>query len=287
MQPWTRSCDQPRRARDREHETEILCSTDEGWANARLVKVGDFVPVLTKVDVRSTNVLSRPDDASLEGPRNPAATKEGNCNLETGVKSALGTTVSNARICNFCHATSTPLWRKAKLSGVDIVLCNACGLRYKKGKYCYFCQGIYYEDENKRPVNRQRKPDGKSWIGCAGCQHWCHLDCHVQCSKGGKFSCPKCRRTSSMENAVSNFGEATARLTKDCTKKIGHASPDPFQSEDGLQSNGQQMPLPNLMRKRKRLEARKLSSEEVAPKLEKARSWARALNQARDTIIIL
>jgi len=287
MRQGARSSAQARRLPDQVIGPEIRHSTDEGCANARLGKVETVASVLTKVNVRSRNAPGVSADVPPEGRGGPDASKEGNCNLEPGVKPGTGTPASGGRICNFCHATSTPLWRKAKQCGQDIVLCNACGLRYKKGKYCYFCQGIYYEDENKRPVNRQRKPDGKSWIGCAGCQHWCHLDCHVKCSKGGKFSCPKCRRTSGMENAVSSFGEAAVRLTKDCAKKMGHARPDSVDNEDCFQTNGQQMPLPNLMRKRKRLEARKLSSEEVAPKLEKARSWARALNQARDTIIIL
>ena len=44
---------------------------------------------------------------------------------------------SRGRFCVCCHVTSTPLWRDA---GHGRVLCNACGIRFKKyGLFCNNC----------------------------------------------------------------------------------------------------------------------------------------------------
>lgn len=47
-----------------------------------------------------------------------------------------------------CQTTNTPLWRKGWIdprTGKAVMLCNACGLHFKKGHFCLFCNQIYRE----------------------------------------------------------------------------------------------------------------------------------------------
>ncbi|KAL0481617.1 histone-lysine N-methyltransferase [Acrasis kona] len=90
-----------------------------------------------------------------------------------------------------CQTTQTPLWRKGWVSseGKTIMLCNACGLHYKKGHFCMFCNQIYREsdaDDHSNP-----------WIGCDRCSHWVHKKCEerngIDCSSQTPYSCPECR----------------------------------------------------------------------------------------------
>jgi len=49
--------------------------------------------------------------------------------------------------CAHCGETKTPQWRKGMVStylGKKHYLCNACGLKYNKQRYCYSC-GTYYK----------------------------------------------------------------------------------------------------------------------------------------------
>lgn len=55
-----------------------------------------------------------------------------------------------------CGTSKTPLWRKGWMKdGRKVRLCNACGLHYRKGHYCSFCNQIYranYEIDSKNPL---------------------------------------------------------------------------------------------------------------------------------------
>jgi hypothetical protein len=93
-----------------------------------------------------------------------------------------------------CQTTQTPLWRKGWVTpeGKTIMLCNACGLHYKKGHSCSYCNQIYREsdaDDNSNP-----------WIGCDRCSRWTHQKCEelhgYQCKEGTPYMCPECRNLS-------------------------------------------------------------------------------------------
>lgn len=70
--------------------------------------------------------------------------------------------------CPNCRATESSLWRVFKTSQDNFIVCNACGLRASKGKYCEFCNHIYYDEEvtNKR-----------NWIKCTECDRHAHNEC--------------------------------------------------------------------------------------------------------------
>jgi hypothetical protein len=70
-----------------------------------------------------------------------------------------------------CSTTQTPLWRKGWMStrGRRVSLCNACGLHYRKGHFCKYCNEIYrdvHELEGSEP-----------WICCQRCERWAHKNC--------------------------------------------------------------------------------------------------------------
>jgi hypothetical protein len=46
-------------------------------------------------------------------------------------------------------------------------LCNACGLRYKKGKFCPICFKVYYDADTNQ----------MSWRQCSSCLNWTHKKC--------------------------------------------------------------------------------------------------------------
>lgn len=90
-----------------------------------------------------------------------------------------------------CQTSQTPLWRKGWVNsdGKTIMLCNACGLHYKKGHYCMYCNQIYREsdaDDHSNP-----------WIGCDRCSRWVHQKCEEanghDCKKQKSYLCPDCR----------------------------------------------------------------------------------------------
>ena len=89
-----------------------------------------------------------------------------------------------------CNVTATPMWRKGVICGEDVTLCNACGLRYKKGKFCWHCKEIYYEDEDKRPYGKGCQDSKDSWLGCSHCARWSHLKCCLGHTGDGEL--PRC-----------------------------------------------------------------------------------------------
>jgi len=69
-------------------------------------------------------------------------------------------------------------------------LCNACGLRFKKGKYCRICFYVYYDSD----------PNTKNWDRCIKCLGWTHKSCLEQWKEKFKdiydetgFICDKCQ----------------------------------------------------------------------------------------------
>lgn len=69
--------------------------------------------------------------------------------------------------CSNCGVESSTLWRNCPLLEGARYLCNACGLRYKKGKYCPLCFKVYYDVDTNH----------LQWKQCIGCLNWTHLLC--------------------------------------------------------------------------------------------------------------
>lgn len=112
--------------------------------------------------------------------------KRGNVNTKKLVPSPSG------QPCPNCSVETSTLWRTCEMENGASYLCNACGLRYKKGKFCPLCYRVYY-DADTNQVN---------WKQCQHCLNWTHKACLH--SRGwnvnsGSYSCPNCRRKTDLE----------------------------------------------------------------------------------------
>jgi len=89
--------------------------------------------------------------------------------------------------CPNCHTITSTLWRNCEIRGKSLHLCNACGLRYKKGKFCPLCCYVYYDTE----------PNSRDWERCTKCNHWSHKFClqndNSSSSVTSNYVCPLCR----------------------------------------------------------------------------------------------
>jgi len=85
-----------------------------------------------------------------------------------------------------CRKHLSTLWRSCNLDGRKVHFCNACGLRFKKGKYCPFCFYIYYDS----------KVTTEGWIQCSKCELWMHRYCYERLTEHKlpkdvtDFTCP-------------------------------------------------------------------------------------------------
>jgi len=89
--------------------------------------------------------------------------------------------------CPNCGKDSSTLWRTCELNNGSHYLCNACGLRYKKGKYCPLCYRVYYDADTNQ----------LHWQQCQNCLNWTHKVCLQQrnlVTPNGVYICPPCRR---------------------------------------------------------------------------------------------
>jgi len=73
-------------------------------------------------------------------------------------------------------------------------LCNACGLRYKKGKFCPLCYRVYYDVDTNQ----------LNWRQCQNCLNWTHKHCLQQqgLTINGTYVCLNCRRESEEHGPV-------------------------------------------------------------------------------------
>jgi predicted RNA-binding Zn-ribbon protein involved in translation (DUF1610 family) len=89
--------------------------------------------------------------------------------------------------CPNCGADSSTLWRTCKMQTGSSYLCNACGLRYKKGKFCPLCYRVYYDVDTNQ----------LQWRQCQNCLNWTHKNCLQQ--RGllthSSYICLNCRRS--------------------------------------------------------------------------------------------
>lgn len=88
--------------------------------------------------------------------------------------------------CPNCHTSDSPLWRNCMIKGKILHLCNSCGLRYKKHKYCPHCYKVYYDAET----------NVHEWAQCVTCHNWTHRECLAQAdidsSNATPYRCLRC-----------------------------------------------------------------------------------------------
>ncbi len=56
-----------------------------------------------------------------------------------------------------------------------VLLCNACGLKFRKGHYCNYCYEMYrdvFEIQHDNENNR-------TWVKCNNCMNWIHTQCCI------------------------------------------------------------------------------------------------------------
>jgi len=64
-------------------------------------------------------------------------------------------TLKTFRRCLSCEATKTPLWRKADWYGYRWKACNACGLKYNKGRSCVKCWRTNCDTTSHHPQDQE------------------------------------------------------------------------------------------------------------------------------------
>lgn len=93
---------------------------------------------------------------------------------------------SDSHQCPNCLTTDSALWRNCVIKGKSHHYCNACGLRFKKGKFCPLCYKVYYDaDTNTR-----------EWKQCNICYNWTHNQCLIDSGKEIKdnYICNLCNQ---------------------------------------------------------------------------------------------
>lgn len=95
--------------------------------------------------------------------------------------------------CPNCSVETSTLWRTCEVGTGSSYLCNACGLRFKKGKFCPLCYRVYYDADTNQ----------LHWKQCRSCLNWTHKACLQKCgslsdnfASSDSYSCPNCRRDS-------------------------------------------------------------------------------------------
>jgi len=88
--------------------------------------------------------------------------------------------------CPNCGVEASTLWRTCKLQSGSAYLCNACGLRYKKGKFCPLCYRVYYDVDTNQ----------LQWKQCLNCLNWTHKICLEQRKliNNSPYLCINCKR---------------------------------------------------------------------------------------------
>jgi len=104
--------------------------------------------------------------------------------------------------CPNCGAEASTLWRTCKMQTGSSYLCNACGLRYKKGKFCPLCYRVYYDVDTNQ----------LQWRQCQNCLNWTHKHCLQQRGllTNSSYICLNCRRESEEQGqaGLNNRGPA-------------------------------------------------------------------------------
>eukprot|EP01124_Arcella_intermedia_P017596 TRINITY_DN2436_c0_g1_i1.p1 TRINITY_DN2436_c0_g1~~TRINITY_DN2436_c0_g1_i1.p1 ORF type:complete len:265 (-),score=15.22 TRINITY_DN2436_c0_g1_i1:135-929(-) len=90
--------------------------------------------------------------------------------------------------CSNCGTETSTLWRTCEMpTGNSSYLCNACGLRFKKGKYCVLCYKVYYDVDTNQ----------FTWTQCQLCWNWTHKNCLHQRGLNANdlsYTCIQCQR---------------------------------------------------------------------------------------------
>eukprot|EP01124_Arcella_intermedia_P029095 TRINITY_DN6064_c0_g1_i2.p1 TRINITY_DN6064_c0_g1~~TRINITY_DN6064_c0_g1_i2.p1 ORF type:complete len:572 (-),score=108.02 TRINITY_DN6064_c0_g1_i2:220-1935(-) len=169
--------------------------TASGSGNAGLSKSC----MVYRQSVRNSGAVERKDRRSLSPQRNKIQTS-----IQTKYspkKRSRASTMTKKQLlksptsspCPNCKKDYSTLWRNCEMGPNSAYLCNACGLRFKKGKYCRICYFVYYDAD----------PNPKNWDKCVICLGWTHKACLEQWKEQNQdifeergFVCTKCQGTS-------------------------------------------------------------------------------------------
>ena len=173
------------------------------------------------------------------------------------------------------------MWRKGMQKGKLVTLCNACGIRLKRGKCCPYCQVTYNDaDAAEAAAGGKGASSAAGWLSCACCSRWVHKACHLEhngaaaLDNGAKLLCPECqrrkltrqqkpagaarRRSAPSAKARAAEVKAPARPRSRAPKRV--ALEPATSSEDSIGSSGKAP-------KRARTAAAKVSMEEIVTKV--------------------
>lgn len=90
-------------------------------------------------------------------------------------------------LCTNCSKTESSLWRVFKTSEDYVSVCNGCGIRAQKGKFCQYCYYIYYDADIFRNAD---------WVKCKYCDKHAHRACFQKCgNKKAVYRCQSCSRS--------------------------------------------------------------------------------------------
>jgi hypothetical protein len=92
-------------------------------------------------------------------------------------------------ICANCSKTESTLWRVFKTPEDDLSVCNGCGIRAQKNKYCPYCYFIYYDADI----------DSNFWVRCKSCKkRAAHLECFQKSGNNKEvYKCHSCAKSHS------------------------------------------------------------------------------------------
>jgi hypothetical protein len=99
--------------------------------------------------------------------------------------------------CANCGTMDTPQWRKGWHSSLlekEVLLCNACGLKFHKGQFCPYCKFVYGKEHSS-----QHHQDSSQWLCCSNCGRKTHTACEKRHtgrtpSQFEFYTCVECQR---------------------------------------------------------------------------------------------
>jgi len=142
----------------------------------------------------STNLYS---GHSCTSPTSPATIPEDHKKGRRATTTKRLAISPSGKPCPNCGAEASTLWRTCKIQTGSSYLCNACGLRYKKGKFCPLCYRVYYDVDTNQ----------LQWRQCQNCLNWTHKNCLQQLgllTTTSSYICINCKRESDEHGGVNN-----------------------------------------------------------------------------------
>jgi hypothetical protein len=145
-----------------------------------------------------------------------------------------------------CATEKTPLWRKGwhnSETGRKVRLCNACGLHFRKGHFCRYCNQIY-KDNSELDMS-------EGWLNCQLCERRTHKSCAVSNGEtieatDESYFCRDCLPNKhSLKKKEKSSPKNTKRNVGDCKRNelAEDIYPSPMEPDNSYQRLGQVSPF--------------------------------------------